>query len=53
MKILFATKKGDPDYAEQIITEVPERIEAASEWALQNGFDRLRVDDIDLRENPL
>jgi len=46
MKILFATKKGEPDYAEQLVTEVESRIPAASEWAKANGFDRLRVAEI-------
>jgi hypothetical protein len=42
-KVLFAVRIGDEDWQEQVITEVPERIEAASEWARNNGFDRLRV----------
>jgi hypothetical protein len=51
-KILFGTKVGDPDYMEQLITEVEERIPAAKRWALANGFDRLRVADIDLSTAP-
>jgi hypothetical protein len=43
IKILFAVKVGEPDYAEQLITEVESRIPAASAWAKLNGFDRLRV----------
>jgi hypothetical protein len=46
-RCLWATKKGEPDYAEQLITEVAERIPAASEWAKANGFDRLRVSEFD------
>lgn len=46
MKILFAVKIGDEDWQEQLITEVEERIEAASEWAKANGFDRLRVVEV-------
>lgn len=45
-KILFAVKVGEPDYAEQLITEVESRIPAASEWAKSPGFDRLRVAEI-------
>jgi hypothetical protein len=52
VKVLWATKIGEPDYAEQLITEVPERIEAAKQWALANGFDRLRVATIDLGQVP-
>lgn len=40
---LYAVKKGDPDWAEVIITEVEQRIPDAMEWARQNGFDRFRV----------
>ena len=40
---LFAVRIGEEDWQEEVITEVPERIEAASQWALANGFDRLRV----------
>jgi len=45
-KILFAVKVGEPDYAEQLITEVESRIPGASDWARKNGFDRLRVAEI-------
>ena len=47
MKILFAVKIGDEDWQEQLITDAEDRIPAASEWARANGFDRLRVADID------
>lgn len=43
LKILFAVKVGGEDWQEELITELPERIEAASAWAKANGFDRLRV----------
>lgn len=42
-QILWATKKGEPDYMEQLITENQAAIEKAKDWALANGFDRLRV----------
>ena len=43
MKMLYGTKVGAPDWAEDIITTDEARIPAAKEWALKNGFDRLRV----------
>ena len=43
MKILFGVKTGEADWQEQLITEDEARITAASVWAKQNGFDRLRV----------
>ncbi len=46
MKILFAVKKGDEDWQEQLITEVEEQIEAAKTWAVGQGFDRFRVAEI-------
>jgi hypothetical protein len=46
-KVLWATKIGDEDWQEELITEQPEQIEAASRWAIANGFDRLRVAEID------
>lgn len=51
-KILFAVRIGDEDWQEQLITEVPERIPAAAEWARANGFDRLRIAEIDLSQKP-
>ena len=51
-KVLWAVRVGEPDWAEEIITEVAERIPAASEWARANGFDRLRVADVDLTTPP-
>lgn len=46
MKVLFAVKKGDEDWQEQLITEQEERIESAKAWADSNGFDRFRVAEI-------
>ena len=41
---LFATKIGDPGWKEDVITSTTdmERLTAAREWAIANGFDRLR-----------
>ena len=52
VKVLFATKKGEPDYMEQLITDKSEAINEASKWALVNGFDRLRIATIDLGKKP-
>jgi hypothetical protein len=52
IKILFAVKIGAEDWEEQLITEVEDKIPAASTWAIANGFDRLRVAEIDLTEKP-
>lgn len=51
-QILWAVKIGDPDYAEQILTDKPERFEAAKQWAKANGFDRFRISEIDLDTKP-
>jgi hypothetical protein len=51
-KILWAVKKGDPDWKEQIITEKEERIEDAKKWATENGFDRFRIQMVDLSTPP-
>ena len=45
MKILYATRKGEPEYMEQLITEVEARIPEAQKWAAENGFDRFRIAD--------
>lgn len=47
VKVLFAVKIGEPDWAEQLVTEVEDRIPQAEKWAVANGFDRLRVAVID------
>ena len=52
MKILFAVRVGSEDWEEELITEVEDRIPAASEWAKANGFDRLRIASIDLDVPP-
>ena len=40
---LYAVKIGAPDWAEELITEVEDRIPAAREWAEANGYDRFRI----------
>lgn len=51
-KILYGTKKGEPNWKEQIITEDETQIEKAKTWAEANGFDRIRVATIDLSKAP-
>jgi hypothetical protein len=46
IKVLFAVKIEDEDWQEQLITEHEDRIPDAEEWAKQNGFDRLRIAEI-------
>lgn len=43
--ILWAVKIGEPKYMEEVIASTTDLaiIEKAREWALSNGFDRLRV----------
>lgn len=52
MLVLWATKRGDEDWQEQLITEQEDKIEAAAIWAKENGFDRLRIANINLTEKP-
>ena len=51
-KILYGTRKGQPDWREEIITEHEKQFPQAKTWAKKNGFDRFRVATIDLREKP-
>jgi predicted GNAT family N-acyltransferase len=50
--VLWATKIGEPDYNEQLITENSSQIENAKKWAIENGFDRIRVSKIDMSSKP-
>lgn len=43
MRILFGVRRENEDWQEELITESEDRIEAAKQWAVENGFDRLRV----------
>jgi hypothetical protein len=52
MLVLWATKKGAEDWQEQLITEQEDKIEQAARWAKENGFDRLRIANINLSEKP-
>ena len=47
--VLWAVRKGDEDWQEELITTAPvlgdgmAKIEAARAWAVGRGFDRFRV----------
>jgi len=51
---LWAVKIGDEDWQEQVITSTKNEIhfEKAKAWAIDNGFDRLRISVLDLNEKP-
>ena len=51
-RILYGTRKGEPSWKEEIITNQEKRFDQAKAWAKRNGFDRFRVAVIDLRETP-
>lgn len=50
--ILWGHRKGDPDWAEEVITTKAENHAAAKKWAKENGFDRFRVSRLDLSKPP-
>lgn len=53
MLILWAVKKGEEDWQEQLITDGDKaKIAKASKWAEANGFDRLRVAQFQEGERP-
>ena len=51
MKVAFAHKNNEPEYTEILLTEVEERIPAATEWAEANGY-IVRIADVDLSTPP-
>ena len=52
MKVLFGVRKGNESWQEEVISEHEDRFDAAKKWATENGFDRLRIADIDLTTPP-
>ena len=48
--IVWATKIGEPDWKEDIISNNPDKVDQAIEWAKANGFDRIRVAKIDMTQ---
>lgn len=51
VKVAWATKKGAPEWTEELLTEVEEDISAATKWAEENGY-VVRVAEIDLDTPP-
>jgi hypothetical protein len=53
-KVLFGVRNGAEDWQEELLTELPERIEAAKAWAIKQGFNpaKFRVVEIDLSKAP-
>jgi len=50
--VVWATRSGDPEWKEQLITDNQEHIQAATAWAKTNGFYNVRVSRIDLTRKP-
>lgn len=52
--VLFAVKIGSEDWEEEVITSTTDKAKLlkASQWAKENGFDRLRVFGLDLSKEP-
>lgn len=56
--VLWAVKKGAPDYAEEVLyqcqgyTNLEQLKERGEQWAEQNGYDRLRIAVIDMTTAP-
>ena len=51
-KVLWGVKKGEPDWAEQIITTNASKFEEAKKWATENGFDRFRISEFNMGDKP-
>lgn len=51
-KVLYATRIGNEDWQEELLTEKEELFYQAKTWASANGFDRFRVAEIDLDVPP-
>jgi len=56
--ILYGCKVNEPKYMEEILyqckgyTNKNELMEKGKQWANKNGYDRLRITEINLMENP-
>jgi len=53
-QVLWAVKIGEEDWQEELVTSTASALHLAKAkaWALNNGFNRLRVSGIDLNEKP-
>ena len=56
--LLYGCKIGEPKYMEEILyqckgyTNKKELMEKGKQWAEKNGYDRLRISEIDLTQKP-
>ena len=56
--LLYAVKKGEPDYMEEILyackgyTNLDELKTKGEYWAKENGYDRVRISVVDLDTPP-
>lgn len=56
--VLWGVKKGEPDYAEEVLyqckgyTNLQDLATKGEQWAEENGYDRLRIAVLDLKEKP-
>jgi hypothetical protein len=51
MQVLFCTKKGQPEWLEELLSDKPEHFEKAIIWAENNGY-TVRVANINIMEKP-
>jgi len=52
VKVMYATPIGEPDEMEVVLTTEESRFTDAEEWAKVNGFDRIRIAEIDMSRPP-
>jgi len=50
--VLYGTRKGAEEWQEEIISTNPAAFDKAKAWAIEQGFDRLRIGAIDLSTPP-
>lgn len=56
--LLYGCKVNEPKYMEEILyqckgyTNKKELMEKGKQWAEKNGYDRLRISEIDLTQKP-
>jgi len=51
-RVLYGTRKDNEDWQEEIISTNPAVFDKAKAWAKEQGFDRFRIDEIDLSTPP-
>jgi hypothetical protein len=50
--ILYGLKKDEPTWKEEVISTIPKNFPKVIELAIADGFDRFRVQEIDLSIKP-